>query len=733
MRKAYVVLVLAILIAAWRLQTPTPIPADAPPSVFSATRAFADIRAIAQRPHPVGTADHDRVRAYLVDRLAAMDLAPQQQAERITNAFAARVISAPVANIAAILKGKDRTKPAVLVMSHYDSVPDSPGAADDTAGVATTLEIARVLKAGPQPERDVIFLFTDGEELGLMGATAFFHHNPLAAHVGVVINFEARGDSGLTPMFETGPLNAETVALFVAKAPRPSANSFARAIYKRMPNGSDFTLAVERGLPGLNFAFIGDEAAYHTPLATPAHLNLGSVQHMGDQALAAARAFATTLPQQKADAVYSDVLGFFVIQYSFAAGWVLLALTAALMFYAVWASWRLAPVSWWRGIAGSLSIIVLPTMVLGLAGYAFNGINHFLRLAHFDYLLAGAAALAIGSVLLVAVLYARHKSPPAALWQTLSQFLLLAAALAQSFEPEIAFMLVWPLLAAALVAALRFGVYRGKDNLLATLISATVALVILAQTACAFVSLFTAVGVDMPAAVMLILLPAVPLLLLLPQSKPMPLWTPAVVVAAGAMFFAYGTYASPTAERPQPSLVRHVQDLDSGKAWRVAYLNSLDPWTKAALGAPRQEALPWSEGWKVWLAPTKAVAVPSSNLTIEREGGHLKIRVKTAPGAYSAVLSLRASEPLPASTLDGEKIAALNANAWQDLHYYSPGQGDFTRVIDAPTRGTVEAKLNTIYLDWPKDAAKLPPMPASQMAFEISNSTETVTRRTWRP
>ena len=314
MRTGYLILAAAIVIAFWRLEPPAPKPVDAPADVFSATRAFADIEAIAQRPHPVGSAEHEVVKTYLVQRLTTMGLAPQLQSERATvDGFAHSIISAPITNITAILKGKDSSLPALLVISHYDSAPDSPGAADDSAGVASSLEIARALKAGPTPLRDVVFLLSDGEELGLVGATAFFRDNPLASHIGAVINFEARGDAGLAVMFETGPKNADTVSLWAAKVSRPSANSLSRAIYQRMPNGTDFTPATAHGLPGLNFAFIGDEAAYHSPLATPAHLTLGSVQDMGEAGIAAARAFAETIPAQESDSSYSDILGLFTI------------------------------------------------------------------------------------------------------------------------------------------------------------------------------------------------------------------------------------------------------------------------------------------------------------------------------------------------------------------------------------------------------------------------------------
>ena len=49
------------------------------------------------------------------------------------------------------VRGRDAGKPAVLLACHYDSVAAGPGAADDGAGVATTLEVARALTSGPPP------------------------------------------------------------------------------------------------------------------------------------------------------------------------------------------------------------------------------------------------------------------------------------------------------------------------------------------------------------------------------------------------------------------------------------------------------------------------------------------------------------------------------------------------------------------------------------------------------
>ena len=58
--------------------------------------------------------------------------------------------------------------------AHYDSMPMTPGAADCGSCVATLLETARALLAGPPLQNDVILVFTDDEELDPMaGADAF--------------------------------------------------------------------------------------------------------------------------------------------------------------------------------------------------------------------------------------------------------------------------------------------------------------------------------------------------------------------------------------------------------------------------------------------------------------------------------------------------------------------------------------------------------------------------------
>ncbi|MFN4091423.1 MAG: M20/M25/M40 family metallo-hydrolase [Brevundimonas sp.] len=343
-------LVAAFALAVWACQSPAPVPASAPASEFSAMRAMADVREIAQRPHPVGSADHTRVEAWLYGRMTELSLAPQVQTGPLAPDSVKRLErwglpagpEIEVRNLVGIFPGRDPALPAVLVMAHYDSSAKSPGAADDGAGVASVLEAVRALKARGPLDRDLIVLMTDGEELGLDGARVFFSDHPWRERVGAVVNLEARGGGGRAMMFETGQGNAETIGLFARAAPHVTggvtSNALAVFVYELMPNGTDFTINKDRGIGGLNFAFIGRPDQYHAAASTPEALDVGSVQHLGSQALESldAMTHARVLPQAGGDAVYSDLFGLVILSHSPAMGWLLLAFALGLTGFAGW-------------------------------------------------------------------------------------------------------------------------------------------------------------------------------------------------------------------------------------------------------------------------------------------------------------------------------------------------------------------------------------------------------------
>jgi hypothetical protein len=308
-------LVFWIAISLIPLPRAEPLPASAAPQDFSAARALDQIRAIAQKPHPLGSAEHRRVRDYLVAELTRLGADPELEAGFASITLRKFHGEGNVENIVARLPGSASTRP-VMLAAHYDSVTRGPGASDDGNGVAVLLETLRALRAGPPLRNDVIFLITDGEEKGLLGAQVFMRDHPSRGEPAVnqpgvnqpavTLNFEARGTAGNAFMFETSAGNEWLIRDLRSAVPQADATSLAYEIYRRMPNDTDLTVFKRGGLAGMNFAYIERPDLYHTAQDDVAHLDPRSLQEQGRYALSLVRRFGNEDLSQKhsGDAVY---------------------------------------------------------------------------------------------------------------------------------------------------------------------------------------------------------------------------------------------------------------------------------------------------------------------------------------------------------------------------------------------------------------------------------------------
>lgn len=333
---AFSLIALLVCLIVAQHRPPQALPADAPPSQFSAERALKDLRVIAERPHPIGSAEHAKVRDHIVQALSGLGLQPEvQRTTVVSRLWGSPYPAATVENILARVKGTEGKK-AVLLAVHYDSAPNSPGASDDGSAVAGLIEVARALKTLPPLKNDLIFLFTDGEEPGLLGAIGFVKQHPWARDVGLALNFEARGSSGPVYMFETSANNELLIQEFATAAPRPFASSWMYDIYKILPNDTDATVFKIAGLPALNFANIEYLNHYHTRLDNIENADQRTLQHQGSTALALATNFGNFNLENTGqnDAVYFDILGLTMIVYSM--GWIIpLAVLTLLLFAGV--------------------------------------------------------------------------------------------------------------------------------------------------------------------------------------------------------------------------------------------------------------------------------------------------------------------------------------------------------------------------------------------------------------
>lgn len=304
---------------------------NTPLTEFSTARALVHLEKITAQPHAVSTAGHTVVRDYIIEVLELMGLEVQtQQGMAYKPGWGAM---SQATNIISRIKGSGDGK-AVLLMSHYDSAPHtaSYGAGDAGSGVVAVLESVRAFIAqGTIPVNDIIILFTDAEELGLNGASVFVNEHPWAKDVGVALNFEARGSGGPSSMIvETNGGNSELIKAFAKANPsHPYANSLMYSVYKLLPNDTDSTVLREAGdIDGFFFAFIGDHFDYHTAMDRYERLDRESLEHQGEYLMPLIAYFSETPLDLKGteDYIYFNVPLVKMVYYPFNWIWPLLIL-----------------------------------------------------------------------------------------------------------------------------------------------------------------------------------------------------------------------------------------------------------------------------------------------------------------------------------------------------------------------------------------------------------------------
>ena len=302
---------------------------------FSTNRALQHVKEISKEPHGVGFPAHTTVRNYITNELKNLGLETSLQ-EGYTSGDWGNLSKAE--NILARIKGSESGK-ALLLLSHYDSSPHSShGASDAGSGVATILESVRAfLKTNTTPKNDIIILISDAEELGLNGADLFVDKHEWLKDVGLVLNFEARGSGGSSYMLmETNKGNSKLISEFIAANPEfPVANSLAYSIYKMLPNDTDLTVFREEGdVEGFNFAFIDDHFDYHTAMDNYERLDRKTLAHQGSYLMPLLIHFSNAdLTNLKSldDNVYFNVPFFKMVSYPFT--WIMPMLILAIIFF----------------------------------------------------------------------------------------------------------------------------------------------------------------------------------------------------------------------------------------------------------------------------------------------------------------------------------------------------------------------------------------------------------------
>jgi hypothetical protein len=612
------------------LRPPEPEPVTAPAGTFSAARAMDTVTTIAGQPRPLGSPASDEVRDLLVARLRAERLDASVTTSVGANNDGGEARVGRVDNIVATLPGTAPTG-AVVIAAHYDSVAAGPGAADDGAAVAAALETVRALRDGPPLRNDLVVLLTDGEENGLLGAQAFVRDDPLRGRPAVVLNWEARGVSGPSLMFQTSPGNARLVELFAAAAPYPSGDSSLVEAYRFMPNDTDLSEFLDAGRPGMNFAFIEGVAHYHTPGDNPANLSAPSLQHHGSSMLALAAALGATdlAPFDPAisgakpagDATYFDFLGAFVT-YPDALVVPIAVLALLAVVAAALVARRRGLLTLPRLLAGAASLPI-PVVLAGLLAQglwlalvalrpAYGDGRGFLQrplLAELAVLALAVLALAVWGLLLHRRVGAWALGLGAALW--LAVLGVVTAVLVSGVSFLFA-LPAWGLGVAVLVAT----ALRGAARPVVVAVGAVPLVVLMLPFV---LGLFDAAGMSgaaLPAAAAVLLgAPFVVIVAGVPVRWPAALVPLVAVVAlAGAGLVV----DRPDPAHPQRADLAYLLDADTGTAHWISRDLAPAPWTAQFVPAGPDEpgpALPWAGTDPIRSGPAPALPVPAPAVT----------------------------------------------------------------------------------------------------------------------
>jgi hypothetical protein len=713
MRRAIAVLLpLAVVLAIvlLRLDGPPPKGANAPANEFSSARAMQGLRELLAEnvPHPVASPANRRVRERIEQRFRALGYDTVVQRRFACSSGAA---CAMVENVLARMPGP--AKGDVLVLTgHYDSVPAGPGASDDGQGIATMLEIARVVRNERFVNR-IAFLATDGEEIGMVGAEAFVADGELSKDIAAVISVEMRGTYGGSNMFETSSGNRWLIRHLANSVARPQASSVFYAVYKLLPNDTDVTVFRRADMAAVSFAALRGVNWYHTAMDDVAHTSPRTLQHHGDNALAMLRTLGNADLQARSstDATYFDVLALFLVWWP--QEWSLRMAVISLVALIV-AARRTDPRAMTFGVLAAFTALLIAAVggqaLSQLAQLNSGSINFVARP------LPGIAAMwliGISGALFGAAIFNRRENPRALVYGIAIVWHMIAIALALTFGGA-AYLFIVPAIVVSVLA---------WTHLSETAI-ATIALTVAAVLFFPFgVMLYDALGGQMMAAV------AVLIGALATLAAPLfPRMRYAVGSAVLALVAALIALAQPafTKERPRSIALSYIDD-ERATAPRWSTWEVTEPLLQVAKFETKDSTAlaPWGRR-SMYAAPAPVHPMPRVTMSGERAGNIVTVRVRTHRGANRLTLFVR-----------GGTIRRVNGLA------PPPGRGRFRAmrdwqmasaagveemVVEVVANRKIEAAASDFTFGLPPSGAALLRARAASTATTIQDGDTTITR-----
>lgn len=711
---ARLALVLALIVAVWvatlpMTSTPGAVPANAPATAFSAERAMAHLGAVAAEPHPMASPEHAAVVTYIVDQLAALGVETE-----IQETLAARpdyeggqgfVSVAHVQNIIARIPGA-RSTGAVLLASHFDSMPTSNNAADGGIGVAAVLETARALLAGPPLANNVVLFFGDGDSTMTLGERAFQDHRWFNdIRVGFELEATPKGASAIAFAGQGSPDRSGPIVpylesdngWYLREALTVVPHPFVMMALNDFPihASSLFSIVIDTDIAGIGFVQFGGGEAYHTLLDNPDRIDPGSVQQSGGYFLALARHFGAlpldeehTAPQRVAFSVLPGVVVHYPATWAAPLAALLVLLFGATLVAGVRRG-RLSIGGLLVGVALFAGSLIAALVVTAIAWMFAGAVNpayqvHLTRGYYgMEWRLASFIALTVATV---AALYfgARRLVPPARNDTAIAAGALVLPVLltvaVSLIAPTPSYLLLWPALAAVLL--LGWSVFfpaqavRPWPRAAALAAVALVPLVLFTPVLVALVPAIAPLGAGAPVspAVVAFAVVALVLGLLVPHLQFLGgerrRLVPAGFIMLALVFFA-GELANSrfSAEQPRPNQIQYTLDAGTGTAVWQSAATKPDGWTKQFFPdgyTKGKDAFSpsyyFDREMSVIRTPAPAIDLPAPHLAVLDDAiangvRTVTFRLTSPRGAYAAHLELRLPGDLIAATVGGRALA----------------------------------------------------------------------------
>jgi hypothetical protein len=265
----------------------------------------ADVEAIALPDGRMpGTPGHRQVREYLVRRLERIGLAPYAEGRFGLSYRSPDAPQLEFHNVVAVIPGRDRRAPAVLIGAHYDSVIPAPCADDNAAAVAITLAAAQRLSA-TAPERDIVVALFDAEEppyflSPTMGSVRFYEDQRAGRQIHAAVILDLVGHELALPLpglanllVVVGIESSGALPELIDTCPRPTDLPVVVARNAVVGDMSDHHVFRLNDVPYV-FLTCGRWEHYHAPTDTPDRLAYRKMALIRDYVVALVQALAAT-------------------------------------------------------------------------------------------------------------------------------------------------------------------------------------------------------------------------------------------------------------------------------------------------------------------------------------------------------------------------------------------------------------------------------------------------------